>query len=356
MKSKLDRNYFIKELNYYFLLGVKFGIVGALIGLVLHVIWGNLYEVSYTILTCFSIGFLIGVFEIFFSSRFILGLPYLLILLFRIITYLLLSLILVFSFLVLYLKNNDLTTLVFSNPKKFEELRKVYFLTNINMFYIVFISIAATFIWQLKTFFGKGIVLNYLIGRYHKPRIEERIFMFLDLNKATTIAESIGSKMYSNLLSDFFRDIDLAITKTKGTVFQYVGDEVVVIWKMKDGLKNNNCIETYILAERILGNKKKYYFDKYNIFPTFKASLHTGPVTITEIGVSKKEIVYHGDTINTASRICSVCNNVNKMFLVSAELISKLSNIDDHYKIESVGLSNLKGKKNTVGLLSIEEK
>ena len=32
MKSKLDRNYFIKKFNYYFLLGVKFVIAGALIG------------------------------------------------------------------------------------------------------------------------------------------------------------------------------------------------------------------------------------------------------------------------------------------------------------------------------------
>ena len=42
------------------------------------------------------------------------------------------------------------------------------------------------------------------------------------------------------------------------------------------------------------------------------------------------------------------------MFLVSAELLSKLSNIDDHYKIESVRFLNLKEKKNTVGLLSFE--
>ena len=93
-----------------------------------------------------------------------------------------------------------------------------------------------SFVILLSLFFEKGILVNYLIGKYHKPRIEERIFMFLDLNNATTIAESIVSTMYSNLLSDFFKDIDLAITKTKGVVFQYVGDEVVVIWKMKNGL------------------------------------------------------------------------------------------------------------------------
>ena len=112
--------------------------------------------------------------------------------------------------------------------------------------------------------------------------------MFLDLNDATTIADNLGSKPYSSFLSDFFKDIDSAFTKAKGQVFQYVGDEVVIIWKLKQGLKNNNCVNAYHSALIILENKKDYYLKSYNMLPTFKASLHFGEVTITEIGVSKK--------------------------------------------------------------------
>jgi adenylate cyclase len=122
----------------------------------------------------------------------------------------------------------------------------------------------------------KGVLLNYLTGRYHKPSIEGRIFMFLDLNDATTIAEKLGSKTYSSFLSDFFKDIDSAFTKAKGQVFQYVGDEVVIIWKLKQGLKNNNCVNAYHSALIILENKKDYYLNSYNMLPTFKASLHLG--------------------------------------------------------------------------------
>jgi hypothetical protein len=38
-------------------------------------------------------------------------------------------------------------------------------------------------------------------------------------------------------------------------------------------------------------------------------------VTITEMGALKKEIVYHGDTINTASRICSSAHMLGKSIL-----------------------------------------
>jgi adenylate cyclase len=204
----------------------------------------------------------------------------------------------------------------------------------------------------LKSFFGKGVLLNYLTGRYHKPSIEDRIFLFLDLNDATTIAEKLGSKRYSSFLSEFFKDIDLAFTETKGRIFQYVGDEVVVIWKPKDGLKNNNCIKSYFLAKNILINKQDYYIKTYNVVPTFKASLHMGEVTITEIGVSKKEIVYHGDTINTASRLCASAHMLEKSITISKELHDRLES-DPDIVFEDLGGHLLKGKDEKIFLFSI---
>ncbi len=42
-----------------------------------------------------------------------------------------------------------------------------------------------------------------------------------------------------------------------------------------------------------------------------------GKVTAVEIGDIKRDIAYHVDTLNTAARIQSVCNEYNKDFLVS---------------------------------------
>jgi len=356
VKSKQSPNPFLNELYTHLILGIKFGIVGALVGFIIHAIWGTLDTILYTILTGFCIGLFVGFFELLFTRPKILNLSYAIILILRSIMYFLISLVSVYSVLVIYLKINGFTTQVLSDPNKFELISNQYFLTNINVIYVFNFTIAATFIWQLKAFLSKGVLSNYLIGRYHKPRIENRIFMFLDLNNATTIAEQLGSKQYSSLLNDFFKDIDLAITKTNGTVFQYVGDEVVVLWKVKDGQQNNNCLNAFFIAEKRLRTNREYYLTKYQTFPTFKASLHTGEVTITEIGVSKKEIAYHGDTINTTSRICSICNETDKKLLVSAELLSLIPDVDNEFVVKSIGLTSLKGKKNIVGLLSVHEK
>jgi len=344
---------FFSEFKSYPILGIKFGIIGSLIGFVLHAIWGNLEEVKYTIITGFLIGFFIGFFELVFSNSKVEKLPYSVLLLFRTIIYFLIAIICVYSLLLIYLKTNGLGSISLADPQKFEEISNVYFLTNINIIYVLVFTLVASFFWQLKSFFGKGILFNYLTGKYHKPSIEDRIFMFLDLNDATTLAEKLGSKKYSSFLSDFFHDLDLAFSKTKGQVFQYVGDEVVIIWKPKNGLKNNNCINAYFLAVDILENKKECYLDKYEIIPSFKASLHLGEVTITEIGVSKKEIAYHGDTINTTSRICSSAHMPGKNILISKALHDKL-NTDIDVVFDDLDEHSLKGKDEKIHIYSIK--
>jgi adenylate cyclase len=39
---------------------------------------------------------------------------------------------------------------------------------------------------------GPGTLVNLLLGRYHRPVAEDRIFMFLDLNDSTAIAPLRG--------------------------------------------------------------------------------------------------------------------------------------------------------------------
>jgi adenylate cyclase len=349
----MKRKLFLKALKDSLFLGIKFGLVGSTIGLILHVLWGSLDTLFYTIITGYLIGFFIGLSELFFSHPKAGKFPYSLILIIRTINYFMITLVCVYLLFRIYLENVGYTINVLRDPQTFAEIEKVYYLANINTIYILLVTIIATFIWQLKSFFARGVLLNYLSGRYHKPSIEDRIFMFLDLNNATTIAEKLGSKKYSSFLSDFFKDIDFAFTKTKGKIFQYVGDEVVVIWKSRAGLKNNNCIQSYFLCINLIMNKNDYYLNNYNVVPSFKASLHFGEVTITEIGVSKKEIVYHGDTMNTASRICASAHSLDKNLLISQSLYDKLY-LNTDLKFEDLGEHLLKGKDEKIHLYGIK--
>ena len=98
------------------------------------------------------------------------------------------------------------------------------------------------------------------------------------------------------------------------------------------------------------------YLKQYGIYPDFKAGVHYGSVIISQVGGSKQEIAYHGDSVNTTARIRSECSNVNEKLLISAELLSIMIDIDKDYLIESQGICQLKGKDNLTGLFSVKQK
>ena len=217
-------------------------------------------------------------------------------------------------------------------------------------------SFAVNFFLQVNNKMGKGVLFNLFFGKYHNPRKEEKIIMFLDLTSSTSIAEKLGDLKYSAFLKDFFNDLDDAIKVSKGVVYQYVGDEVVILWEVDNGFENNNCINCFYVARDILEKNKENYLSKYGVIPTFKAGIHYGQVIITEVGSMKSEIAYHGDSVNIAARLCAACNRYKKSLLISADLLSYLPQIDTQYTIEALGIINLKGKKNAIGIISVEMK
>jgi adenylate cyclase len=225
------------------------------------------------------------------------------------------------------------------------------------MFYWGLAVMSGLFVLQISDKLGQGVLINYLLGRYHRPKEEMRIFMFLDLKSSTSYAEEYGHIKYSRLIQDCFYDLADIVIKRNALVYQYVGDEVVLMWDIKRGIKNNNCINTFFDFDKAFKKKKEYYLKNYGRVPEFKAGVHYGEAVITELGGIKKEIAYHGDTLNTASRIQSVCNEMGKCLLVSADLLGILydEKLDEKYRIESEGIVKLKGKKHSVGLFSVEE-
>ena len=208
---------------------------------------------------------------------------------------------------------------------------------------------------QYQKLLGNNVMFFYAYGKYQQPEHEERIFMFLDISSSTELAESMEPDKYFNFINDFFHDISEPLLQTSAHIYQYVGDEVVFTWKLKDGIKQNNCIKLFFLIDERIKKKKKTYLEKYGRIPEYKAGLHCGEVIAAVVGDIKKELIYNGDVLNTASRIRSYCSEAGKRFLVSSDLVASLVDLDSNYHVNPLGVSNLKGKKNIIGLFSIED-
>ncbi|MFL5744363.1 MAG: adenylate/guanylate cyclase domain-containing protein [Niastella sp.] len=225
----------------------------------------------------------------------------------------------------------------------------------INVFLFGLLVSCTQFMLQVNDKFGPGILWKFITGKYYHPRQEERIFMFLDLRSSTTIAEKMNSKKFFVLLKEIYNDMTEPILNSKGEIYQYVGDEVVVSWPVEKGLAGNNCLLCFFGIKRAIEERKEHYIREYDLLPSFKAGLHIGEATVGEIGVIKKDIVYSGDVLNTTSRIEGQCNNFDVNILLSAELLERMQ-LSNEYQQTALGEISLKGKQEMVLLYTIKDK
>lgn len=222
---------------------------------------------------------------------------------------------------------------------------------------VVYFSLAIIFInllSQINRKFGQGVLLHMFIGTYHKPRKERRIFMFLDLKNSTGLAEKIGHYNYSRFIQTCIHDLTEFIIRYKAQVYQYVGDEIVLSWPSKTGFNNYYCIELYYAYVKKLNENRKIYLSKFDCLPEFKAGLDEGIITVTEVGDLKREIAYHGEVVNTASRLEKLCNKLNRKILISDRLNKHLPE-NDFFQKEFIGEFQLRGKGKKEKVYSVKK-
>jgi adenylate cyclase len=210
------------------------------------------------------------------------------------------------------------------------------------------------FLLQVDNLLGDGVLWKFIRGKYHVPREEERIFMFLDMNSSTTIAEKLGHIQFYKLLNEVFHEISDPVLETKAEIYQYVGDEVVLTWKMEHGLQNSNCVKTFLMFKQNLLRHSENYRRKFGVQPEFKAALHFGKVVCAQIGDLKRQIVYNGDVLNTTSRIQSECKTYGRDVLVSGDLVERLHN-QNGYTWERIDSVALRGKLTEIEIFSMAE-
>ena len=317
---------------------------------------GNPYHFGTAIftaaITAITLGLLIGTIEILYFNKLFIKKSFLKKIIYKTSIYL--GIIILFIVLNRFIYNSiELKTGVFTKPvwnntREFF-LSYVFYSTAVYLATVVGISL---FYSEISDNLGQGILANFLSGKYHTPKEEERIFMFLDMKSSTTIAENIGHIKYFAMLREYFSDMSDPIIEHFGKIYQYVGDEIIVSWKLKDGLQNNNCVNCFFAIKSAINNQTKKYNEKFGLLPEFKAGFHYGKVTTGEIGDIKKDITFTGDVLNTTARIQGLCNTYKVDIIISANLI-KVLNLPSQFQIKALGENELRGRDEKMGLFTI---
>lgn len=199
--------------------------------------------------------------------------------------------------------------------------------------------------------YSPGVFFDLLLGKYLRPKVEERIVMFIDLKDSTPIAEKLGNIPYFKFIREFIYQISNALIEHDGIIYQYVGDEIVVSWYFNE--KNTKkCMASLIEARRNLQRRGEHFRRRYGVSPEFRVGIHAGEVTVGEIGVIKKDLAMSGDTMNTTARIRTACSELNQKFIVSKAFIDHIDLKE--WQSESLGLVELKGKNASIELFALK--
>lgn len=201
---------------------------------------------------------------------------------------------------------------------------------------------------------GGGILNHSIVNFTRFAREEERIFLFFDLASSTEIAEKLGHVQYSAFLQDCFRDINWYVHETHASIYQIIGDEVVLTWKCSREQNYKYAIDFYFLFTTNLKKYQEYFLNTYKFIPHFKAAINAGKIMRLEQGLFKSNLAYHGDVINTAARLQKLCKNYAYPILATEEFVKKKKLLCDSYAVTFIDQVIIHGKKEKVGIYGLD--
>lgn len=221
------------------------------------------------------------------------------------------------------------------------------------IFYAGFFIGISLFFTEIVDFLGIDIVKNFFSGKYSKPVYEKRIFMFLDMKNSTSIAEELGNKRHYSLINDYYSAMTDSIIQTNGTIYQYVGDEIVVSWSLEQGLAKCNCLRCYFMIKDLIAQNANYFESQYGLIPEFRAGFHLGEVTRGQVGQIKRDLLYTGDVLNATARIQGLCKQLKTDLLISGHLKNQLPEND--FQFVTKGDFELRGRQKQEELFTVAQ-
>jgi adenylate cyclase len=209
------------------------------------------------------------------------------------------------------------------------------------------VAVTVQFVLQMNRMIGTSVLRYFVAGVYRRPTAEDRIFLFLDLEGSTRLAERLGSATYFELLRRFVDDLTGPILETRGEIYQYAGDEVVITWTLADGVRAANCVRCFFAIRAAIAREAARYRHQFGAVPAFRGGLHGGAVTAGELGDLRQQIVFVGDVLNTAARLEEHAKRTDWGLVISGALLERLV-LPPGVDATSCGELDLRGKERPV--------
>lgn len=209
------------------------------------------------------------------------------------------------------------------------------------------VTLVFVLIVQAASLVGRGTFRDLILGRYRRPRRERRFFLFVDVVGFTPIAERLGPLQAHRMLALLFSAVAEPIADRRGEIYQYVGDEIVITWTEAQGLREARPIRCFFEMQAALGRMAAEFDQRFGAVPQLRAALHLGEVVAGEVGEQRRAIVFHGDVVNTTSRLEQAAREHGCSYIVSADALQALGRISG-VRCRDLGALVLRGRQEPI--------
>lgn len=223
----------------------------------------------------------------------------------------------------------------------------------VNVVFSLAIGTVLNFLVRIDRLLGPGTLMNFLLGRYHKPRVEPRFILFVDLQGSTGLAERLGPLAFHQFLDGVFRLASGPIHQQSGAILQYVGDQIVVTWPLRLGARAARPLACVAGLIDELERAAPVFQARFGAAPEVKASLHAGSVVVGEVGDLKREIVFHGDVMNTTARLEQCARDTGEVFIVSEAALQAMQGTE-RYAIRPLGTIQPRGRVQEIAVAAVD--
>ncbi|WP_342148207.1 adenylate/guanylate cyclase domain-containing protein [Methylorubrum sp. SB2] len=208
---------------------------------------------------------------------------------------------------------------------------------------------------RVRDLIGSETFTSLILGRYHRPVSEERVFLFLDLVGSTTYAERHGDLAAQELLKAVFAAIAEPVRRHRGQVDDYVGDGVIVSWPLARGIEGARCVACVFAILDTLDRDRERWRARFGLVPELRAALHGGSVVTAEVGVDRHKIAYFGDVMNATARLEGLCRETGRDVLVSDAVLTRLPALPEGIAAEALGAYRLRGRSETMAVHALAQ-
>jgi len=205
---------------------------------------------------------------------------------------------------------------------------------------VIAFSVVGVVVMRAVHFIGIETLFHLTVGTYHRPVLQEKVLVFLDINNSTGLAEELGAVRTKSLVGKFLFDISKPITDHGGEIYLYKGDGLIALWDWREALKENRILSAIDAVFATIRRERKDYLEQFGVVPSFRIGVHGGEVVVSEQGDTKRAIGVYGSTINIAARMEEAAKVHGIACAISGDVAENLS---DEARLVPIGHEPIRG-------------